>query len=102
MLLRFLSRSGYEVAGAPDGRAALHAALERKPDLILLDLLMPTMDGPELIDVLRSYLRFSALPIVVADRRPRRPRSRARQTQTRQRDPRQSPGVACRHRSRHQ
>ncbi|HEV8633974.1 MAG TPA: response regulator [Chloroflexota bacterium] len=40
-----LAEAGYEVVAAPDGAAALAAAQERQPDLVLLDLRMPVMDG---------------------------------------------------------
>ena len=35
------------------------------PDVILLDLLMPEMDGPTFLEVIRSYLRLQSLPVVV-------------------------------------
>ena len=40
-----LRAAGFEVAGAPDGRAGLERALTEKPDLVLLDLMLPEMDG---------------------------------------------------------
>jgi len=40
-----LGEAGYEVVAAPDGAAALQAARERRPDLVLLDLRMPALDG---------------------------------------------------------
>ncbi len=51
VLLRFLSSQGYEVVAAADGEETLRLARERRPDLVLLDILMPKKDG---IEVLRE------------------------------------------------
>lgn len=47
MLLRRLSRAGYDVRGAIDGGDALQQALDWQPDLILMDVSMPIMSGLE-------------------------------------------------------
>jgi CheY-like chemotaxis protein len=60
-----LGRSGHEVECMNNGRDALFRAMDKTPDLIVLDLLMPEMDGTNLLDVVRSYLRLQTLPIVV-------------------------------------
>ena len=60
-----LTARGYITTVAPNGREALRALTTRPPDLIILDLLMPVMDGMAFLDVLRSYLRWSALPVIV-------------------------------------
>ena len=41
----YLTQDGFEVASANDGRAALSLARDRKPDITILDLMMPEMDG---------------------------------------------------------
>jgi CheY-like chemotaxis protein len=64
-LCQFLLRSGYEVECASNGREALSSILGRLPDLVILDLFMPEMDGGGLLEVLRSYLRLQSLPVVV-------------------------------------
>jgi CheY-like chemotaxis protein len=61
----FLRESGHKAVCAPNGREALMVVLERTPDVILLDLLMPEMDGPSFLEVIRSYLRIQSLPVVV-------------------------------------
>jgi len=61
----FLLGAGHTVAGVPNGREALAAILADLPDVILLDLLMPEMDGPSFLEVVRSYLRIRSLPVVV-------------------------------------
>src|SRR5437879_3988115 len=57
--------AGHEVQCAPNGREALSIVLNELPDVILLDLLMPEMDGPTFLEVIRSYLRIQSLPVVV-------------------------------------
>ncbi len=61
---RLLARSGYDVAEAGDGDAALAAVEARLPDLIILDILMPGRDGIETLLELRRH--HHDLPIVVA------------------------------------
>ena len=57
-----LEHAGFEVLTAGDGAAALHAARTRHPDLLILDLGLPSMDG---LDVARSIRRESELPIIM-------------------------------------
>lgn len=64
-LARFLERSGHEVGVASDGRDALRSILRRIPDVVILDLFMPEMDGLELLEVLRSYVRLQSLRVLV-------------------------------------
>lgn len=55
-LVRFrLEREGYEVLAAADGQSALDLALERTPDLAVLDVMMPRLDGYELTRRLRGH-----------------------------------------------
>ena len=56
---------GHTVTCVPNGREALTQVLTDLPDVILLDLLMPEMDGPSFLEVVRSYLRIQSLPVVV-------------------------------------
>jgi len=60
-----LRAGGHTVSGVPNGREALAAVLADLPDVVLLDLLMPEMDGPSFLEVVRSYLRIQSLPVVV-------------------------------------
>jgi CheY-like chemotaxis protein len=59
-----LERAGYAVSEAADGREALAVAREAPPDLILLDLQMPVLDGFGALHQLRADPRFEKLPIV--------------------------------------
>jgi CheY-like chemotaxis protein len=60
-----LKLTGYEVTTAVNGREALASVIDRTPDVLLLDLSMPEMDGVQLIQTVRSYHRLSSLPVVV-------------------------------------
>jgi len=61
----FLRTKGHTVTSVPNGREALTQVLTDLPDVVLLDLLMPEMDGPSFLEVVRSYLRIQSLPVVV-------------------------------------
>jgi CheY-like chemotaxis protein len=61
----FLRDSGHVATCAPNGREALSLVLTDLPDVIVLDLAMPEMDGPSFLEVVRSYLRIQSLPVVV-------------------------------------
>ena len=64
-LLRLvLERAGYEVVEAEDGEQALSRARAVNPDLILLDLQMPALDGYGVLAALRSEARFENLPVL--------------------------------------
>src|SRR6267143_1903474 len=65
MLSRTLQRQGWTASTAADGRAALDAVAAQKPDLILLDLMMPRMDGFEFVAELRKHHDWRSIPIIV-------------------------------------
>jgi DNA-binding response OmpR family regulator len=60
-----LERSGYVVLQARDGEEALRLALERPPDLFVVDVMMPKMDGLELVRRLRAEEATSRTPIIM-------------------------------------
>jgi CheY-like chemotaxis protein len=62
---KLFQQAGHEVAGACNGREALMQVLQSLPDVVLLDLAMPEMDGPSFLEVVRSYLRLQSLPVVI-------------------------------------
>lgn len=64
-LCAYLRGSRHLAESAPNGREALLSILTRTPDVVVLDLFMPGMDGRSLLAVLRSYLRLQSLPVVV-------------------------------------
>jgi len=61
-----LVSGGYEVDTASDGVKALVKLEEFRPELVLLDLMMPNMDGVEVIKRIRAHEQFKQIPIVVA------------------------------------
>jgi CheY-like chemotaxis protein len=64
LLEDMLRQHGYEVRSFPRGRLALAAANQAPPDLILLDINMPEMNGYEVCDQLKSNPRLSAIPVI--------------------------------------
>ena len=60
-----LQRAGYEVICAEDGETALEMAQEGHPDLILLDMILPKMTGPEVLRHLKSEAKTKDIPVVV-------------------------------------
>ena len=62
---RALTRAGYEMSSATDGEEALYMAREQLPDLILLDILLPKMSGPDVLKALKEDASTRAIPVVV-------------------------------------
>jgi CheY-like chemotaxis protein len=62
---RALLDAGYEVVCAVDGESALRFAQEVKPDLILLDMILPKMSGPEVLKHLKEHSETAEIPVVV-------------------------------------
>jgi CheY-like chemotaxis protein len=62
---RALERAGYDVSSAADGEEALQMAREKLPDLILLDMLLPKISGPDVLIALKRDASTSAIPVVV-------------------------------------
>ena len=66
MLSRLLTRSGYAVTEASDGAAALELVEKHSFDLVLLDILMPDIDGLQVLENLRRTRSVAELPIIMA------------------------------------
>jgi DNA-binding response OmpR family regulator len=60
-----LERQGYEILAAANGQQALLKAIEAQPDLIILDVMMPDMDGYQVAGQLRSHPATDAIPILM-------------------------------------
>ena len=58
-----LKKEGFEVVTANDGRQAITVAETERPDLIILDIMMPELDGVETCRILRSKKEFATVPI---------------------------------------
>ncbi|GAB4207374.1 MAG: response regulator [Roseiflexaceae bacterium] len=65
MLSRFLKREGYEVVTARNGREALERVRESQPDLILLDVIMPELDGISVCQRLKDDEQTALIPITM-------------------------------------
>ncbi|HAH20624.1 MAG: hypothetical protein A2Y00_02165 [Omnitrophica WOR_2 bacterium GWF2_43_52] len=65
-MVRFrLEQEGYEVISAANGKEGLDKAYKDKPDLILLDLMLPEKSGYEVCRILKSDTQFKVIPIVI-------------------------------------
>jgi CheY-like chemotaxis protein len=69
LIRKRLEFEGYEVISACDGKEGLLKALSDKPDLIMADLMMPEMDGSEMIRIIRGNSDLKDIPIIVISAR---------------------------------
>lgn len=59
-----LKKEGFEVLKAEDGEEGIEVAREHSPDLVLLDIMMPIMDGLEVVEVMRNDEELKRIPII--------------------------------------
>jgi two-component system, OmpR family, alkaline phosphatase synthesis response regulator PhoP len=62
---RVLARGGFEVSTAADGEEALRLANEKLPDVILLDMLIPKISGPDVLKALKQSSTTRHIPVIV-------------------------------------
>lgn len=60
-----LTRAGFQVIRAENGQAGLDLVASQKPNVVLLDLMMPVMDGKTFLEKLRGIPEFKNLPVIV-------------------------------------
>jgi DNA-binding response OmpR family regulator len=60
-----LRRAGYDIVEARNGEEAVQLALERRPDLVILDVMMPRVDGYEATRRLRQHEETSQTPVIL-------------------------------------
>lgn len=65
LLVRRLKKSGYAVEVAPNGRVGLEMIQQKKPDLVLLDMLLPELDGFGVIEGLEKMKLLPDLPVII-------------------------------------
>jgi CheY-like chemotaxis protein len=65
MITRQVTKAGWQVLEAEHGRRALEVLQQQQPAVILLDLMMPEMDGFEFIRELRQHPQWRSLPVIV-------------------------------------
>jgi len=70
LLMALLSRSGYDVALAADGRDALKKLTSFDPDLILLDIQMPRLDGWEFLELAHKHHDLDDVPVIIFTGKP--------------------------------
>ena len=70
LLRMILESAGYEVVEAPHGAAALERAKESPPDLVVTDLMMPVMNGRDLVGRLRADPETASIPILLISANP--------------------------------
>jgi len=64
MMKIYLTRSGYQVIEARDGYEAVEKAIEARPDMILMDIAMPILDGIDAVQAIRQHADLAEIPIV--------------------------------------
>jgi CheY-like chemotaxis protein len=64
-LTEFLSGEGFEVLSAMDGEEAVILATSKKPDLVLLDIILPKKDGYEVMEELKKNEKTKNIPIIL-------------------------------------
>lgn len=70
ILAKFLRLRGHTVTTVPDGYEAMTSLGIVAPDIIVLDYKMPKMDGISFLEVIRCYLRWQALPVILLTAHP--------------------------------
>jgi CheY-like chemotaxis protein len=62
---RLLEKEGFQTVSASNGKEAYATLYSQKPDLVLLDLMMPEMDGITFIRMVRGHPQWEAIPLIV-------------------------------------
>ncbi len=65
LISRKLTDEGYDITQAVDGEDGINKVKESQPDLILLDLILPSMDGFEVLSTIKSDDSVSAIPVII-------------------------------------
>jgi CheY-like chemotaxis protein len=65
MYAAFLTRAGFRVAEASDGQEGIDRTIELKPDLVVLDITLPVVDGKEVLERIRANEATRLIPVIV-------------------------------------
>jgi len=61
----FLTSEGYSVATAENGQVGLQILMTQKPDIVMIDLMMPVMDGKTMLHKMREMPEFQKTPVII-------------------------------------
>ncbi len=67
-----LAKAGHQIVAASDGEEGLRLAREKKPDVIVLDMLLPKLGGAQLLQLLKSDALTAKIPVIVLSSLPQR------------------------------
>lgn len=70
LLVELLTDEGYSVLAASNGRAAVAMVKQEQPDLVLMDVMMPELDGPGTVRHLRNVAGLATVPIILMSAAP--------------------------------
>lgn len=65
LILQKFDLEGFEIAGAPNGREGIERITERRPDILLLDLLLPDINGFEVLEYIKENDSLHGIPILI-------------------------------------
>lgn len=65
LIARKLEKEGYQIVEAVDGEDALKKVKNEKPDLVLLDLILPSIDGFEVLSKIKEDISVAQIPVIV-------------------------------------
>ncbi|MBO4548946.1 MAG: response regulator [Abditibacteriota bacterium] len=65
LIEKTLEKAKYEVVKATDGKQALNLVVSERPDLLILDIMMPYLDGFEVLQTLRRYPATRNIPVII-------------------------------------
>ena len=65
LYVEYLRFQGFRASAAEDGRAALRQAREERPDIVVMDLKMPDMDGFTLLEAFKRDIELQKVPVVI-------------------------------------
>lgn len=65
LIIQKLGREGYDVTEAPEGEAGLSKMKEERPDLVLLDLILPGIDGFEVLSRVKKDPALASIPVII-------------------------------------
>jgi len=75
-----LIKAGYSVCSAGDGEEGLRVAREKLPDLIVLDMMLPKLSGPQLLDALKKDAATQHIPVIVLSSLPQKNAEKLKQS----------------------